>query len=66
MAGRPRTEETTRRTRHLLALIRSGSTPLEASRAAGVKPERVVRLLGDTSFRKTLVALLEGRESEAA
>lgn len=64
--GRPRAGETRERTRRFLQLLADGLPPHEAARAAGVKPERVLRLLADPQFRGALVALLEAQEGRAA
>lgn len=57
--GRPRREETRLRTREFLHLVAAGEPPHKAARKARVKPDRIVRLLGEPGFRRALCQLLE-------
>lgn len=57
--GRPRGSETRRRTQEFLRLLGQGVAPVDAARVAGVKPDRVLRLLGDPTFRLAVCTLLE-------
>lgn len=66
MLGRPRGRDSADRTRELLRLLGAGEPLHEAARRAGVKPDRVLRLLSDQAFRAAVVALLEARDREAA
>lgn len=57
--GRPTRTETRARTREFLRLLAAGAMPHDAARAAGVKPERALRLLGDPAFRSAFCQLLD-------
>jgi hypothetical protein len=62
--GRPRGRESRRRTHELLRLLAAGETLRDAARLAGVKAERVLRLLDDDSaFRAAVFYLLDARDS---
>ena len=65
MAGRPRSHESRQRTQDLLRLLGQGVPLADAARQAGVKPERVLRLLSDSAFRQATCSLLEAHEAAA-
>jgi hypothetical protein len=66
LAGRPRAAETHERTQQFLRLLGEGAPPHLAARDAGIKADRVVRLLADRAFRQVVCALLDGQQEQAA
>lgn len=59
MAGRPRGDESKRRTHELLAHVAAGATVRDAVKLAKVKPDRLCGLLDEPEFRRALCGLLE-------
>lgn len=66
MHGRPRGSESDARVRELLRHLAGGASLRDAARQARVKPERVLGLLADPSFRRSVDALLDERIETAA
>lgn len=64
--GRPRGFESRRRTQEFLRLVAEGSGLLEAARAAGMSPERALRLLDEPAVLAVVLASRDGMWEVAA
>lgn len=64
--SRPRGPESDQRVKDLLRLLAAGRSLREAAREARVKPDRVLGLLADPTFRRAANALLDDRMQAAA